>query len=291
MDKIDLSLGDATNKVGESWSFIGVKVGDLNFDAKINRTTTSPLVSSNNVISTRKNIKTKDIQVESHECFEKGTNIEIKLDAENEKDIIAYQLGIKYDPSVLRVKNLKKGELHEIDRVGFGKNINNEIGEIKVSWVEDDLQPRSIKQRKCIFTLDATLSEKVCDLSSFISLQDKVLENWLYEIDEKPVKPSLSIIVDKKKGQVEDNLNLIVSPNPTRSNLNFSFFLDKKADVIITLEDENGNRLKVSRNLSSGNQVISMDNLGNLSNGVLIYFFELKKTNNKDLRSGFIIKN
>lgn len=291
MDGLNLDLGSTSNYVGESWSFMGVKVGDVNFSATVMRSSNKPASTGVFGSNIQEKYRKQHIKTDLHECLKKGSKVDITLNLENDKDIIGYQLGIKYDPNKLELKRLKRGELHSIDQISFGKKNDPELGELKVLWVEEDLLPKTIQRRKGLFILETKLLQEVCNLSDHIFLDDKVLENWLYQFDEEAVKPQLSIVIKNVESRNNDNFELTVSPNPVHNNLVFNFFLANRAIVNITLEDKNGRREKVTKNLEQGYQIISFDNLSNLSDGMLVYYFEVKDGSQNDLRSGIIIKD
>lgn len=234
LDQVDVDFSDDFTNFNETWSFKAIKVGDVNFSADVTPAMPKSLSQSR---------KRPTLKVKEHECFKNGDLVTLELEGETLKEIIGYQLGIRYDPSILEVVKIKEGTAHTMDHESFEANIKR-LGEIKSLWVDKNLKPMKLKSLKKIFRVEVQVKEDVCDLSQTIFLDDSVLETIFLSNEQNEIATNLFLTPTKIKEGKENlsintnSLNLKVSPNPAKSTVQFSFNLLESSDVIITLMDQ-----------------------------------------------------
>jgi len=196
-------------------NFVALKVGDVNNTALPNTTT--------------ERNETENIRVKSsNQTFEKGELVEIPLYYEKEITPEGIQFTLRFDPEVLKYKDIKAGALLDLNETNIGLSQLNE-GLIHLSWngnVNSD-------SKLVTFQFEGLKSGKIIDNFNFAENQ---LKAEIYANDNKyPIQLHLTD---------ENKLNSTVlyqnKPNPFSEITEIGFFLPELMKVSLIITDITG---------------------------------------------------
>jgi hypothetical protein len=270
----ELNLTNPNLNQASTFSFQAIKSGDVNFTAVVNSANT--FRSGGNLPELRSAEKYQ-LRSSDASCLEPGKTYTVAIAAQGNVLIYAYQAGLKFDPKVVKVSSVDRGEakFFSLDNFNLGGLAK---GELKTVWLDFEKNEKiRVNEKKSLFNLLVTPQEKVCKLSEVFQLQDETLENLFYDEDARLLDLDLTISAQElKKGDAANDLLLKVFPNPTHSEINFEVSVQAKTKVDILLRDSFGKSLTLSRTLETGtNKITLYEELRNLGSGIIYYSLSL----------------
>lgn len=168
-------------------NFIGIKVGDVNCSAVgCNGLTNGP---SNESRSSGKGSFDAAMPTKTGS---KGELITVPFRIDANGKYIAYQMGLRFDPRLLRWVGPSKGDLDGYSKESFGLTQLDE-GFVRTLWFSPDGQ-QVLKGTETLFILTFQVLEDIADWSKAISLDDAVLENLAFDEDGLATSMSLNFI-------------------------------------------------------------------------------------------------
>jgi hypothetical protein len=204
-------------------NFIGIKVGDVNCSAAgCNGFTNGP---SNESRSSEKGVFNAAI---SNASAKKGEYVTIPFRIGGDGKYIAYQLGLRFDPRLLRWVGPSKGDIDGYTKDNFGLT-QLEEGLVRTLWFSPDGQ-QVLKGTETLFNLTFQVMDDIADWSVAVGLDDKVLENIAFNADGLATQMSLNFV-----NKSEDSGNLASStldascaPNPFNHAITFDVNANSK---------------------------------------------------------------
>jgi hypothetical protein len=248
-----------SNKINQT--FIGVKLGDVNYDwnpavAKGSIIDNVELIIDNAAIKVDKQLST--------------VNYQLPIKVKNFKDIVAMQYTLHFDNKDYEFVGIENNKL-DID---FNSKQANQNGNISFLWTDKNAVERSLEDGTEVFTLvlRSTVNGKP-STDVAISLTNDLTEIAAWDKDYN----QHNIILTQKSKIETQNLNDVwsVSPNPTSGNIKVSIVSKNNKTVSFELTDAQGKTiLKQSVELQKGNNnfTINLKKNGNLTTG--IYFLK-----------------
>jgi len=250
LDQVTLDMDDNSASNPDSWSFRGIKMGDVNCDMNVdelNQDDEEELVTIGSAIGP---------------CIQTNDVITIDLHALSAQPLLSYQLGIKFDETALQYLGSSSGNLPYYDTENFAtKN-----GELRTFWHSNTLQPVSMENPKTIFKLHFKATDNFCNLSDVFYLDNEVKRSIFYNADLQPMEGGLALSYQKEApiGRL-----LSVYPNPTANASTFAFQLDQSCTVEICVSDYLGGILNMSQSYTAGMYAYTFPSLSSLANGPL----------------------
>ena len=274
--KLDKNIPNSSEIV--SWSFVGVKVGDLNCSA-------IPGISPEDPI--QKNFNTIDTASYFINANQTKT---IRIKATSSEEVIAWQLGIAISSDNISVSGVHTGNATAISDTNFNNHtlidIANDVALLNAIWYSNDTGSININE-KILFEIDvvANDSTQLTDISESIFLSSKHLTTKFYNKNGVEVEDvELTLVMTGEAAQRDDvqntpkneftPQNIKVYPVPFTDKLNIETNFDQTAIGRFKLMDLQGVTI-VEQNipLSKGRSHTSISGLSGYASG--IYFYEV----------------
>ncbi|MDX2133961.1 MAG: hypothetical protein SFV52_04220 [Saprospiraceae bacterium] len=271
--RLDVNAPAATNM--NSWSFVGIKVGDVDCTAEVeNRdepVDDPTLLTVDSLSYTLWQGETKTLRMIT------GTVAE---------DVAAWQFCLTYPSDLLSIDNIRN------DNLTFAFDSNNyfnavdtttETGRLRALWFTPDTTTVSIAET-VLLEVDVTAKSNIEDISQLLSLSNGCLPLGFYRNDGSIVEnPGLTLMLDgesleranrKHKNQPQGSVNFKVFPLPFSNRLNIQSNIEESEMFRLRLLDMNGTAI-LERKLLLGKEVgtVVVDGLAYLAPGV--YFYEI----------------
>ena len=273
-DDLEINLTNPNINQSSTFSFQAIKSGDVNFSAIVNSAST--FRSEERLPDLRTDEKYRLQPMESS-CLESGKSYSVSIAAKGDGSIYAYQMGLKFDPKLLQVSGVDRGDANFFSLDNY--NIKNlKEGELKTVWLDFEKNEKiKINEKKDLFRMIAIPQAKVCDLSQVFQLNDQTLENLFYDENGRLIDLELIVTAQELKGEDSSNdLLLNVFPNPTSGEINFELKLQTKTKVEILLRDNFGKALTLNRTLEAGTNRLTMnEEISSLSSGIIYYTLKI----------------
>ncbi len=236
--------------------FYGVKIGDINQSA-------DPANFTSN-IDTRKGSEL-DLWVNNRNV-EKGATIEIPVFADNFEDMIAYQMTIEFDYSVLEIVDMKAGALDVSENdinVAFAQK-----GMVSALWSSVE----ATSSDDILFTLIVKV-KKDTDLNDVFRTSSRLTETMAYNEQAEALDISFSTRENDVTIPADERLLLYPNtPNPFSNSTLVSFDLPKEATVNLYVYSMDGKLVHtLERDLRAGYQSIEVQEKELLGAGVYYY--------------------
>ena len=269
MDEITLDMDDDAVAEEASWSFQGIKVGDVDCNANIEQFT--PPDDDDDKFSAI---------LPGTSCVNTGEEILLTIQATSNQSILAYQMGIKYNETVLQFLGESPGNLPDFSYDNFG----SKTGEIRTIWYKTNAQEENIATSKILFNLRFKARSGFCDISQVFEFDGNVLNNAFYGSSEYPVETDITLSY-----QVDNQTSALLSayPNPALNSVSFDFQLAQSNTVEIRVSDYLGHQVTHTGQYSDGNHSYTFNSLASLSNGSLNYVIIIGST----VYSGVLVKS
>lgn len=244
----------------DQWSknFTGIKVGDLNGNAKAKlsgglstRTTEVPFI-----------LETKD------QFFESGTRMEIPVRVSRIGKLAGIQMTVSLNTAFLELEKLT-GNILDIRPENLGLEWKDN-GVLTISW--NELDALDIKDGEVLFTITA-YTKTSGRLSDHISINSDITEALFIsgDLQEQP----LELRFNGTDARLDNGYVLMQNrPNPFEDRTAISFILPKESDVTLTLFDVTGKVVyRIDRLLPAGTHTEWIDR--EMVSGAGIYYYQL----------------
>ncbi len=244
-----------SNKTNQT--FIGVKLGDVNYDW-------NPAVA--------RSVATKPVELvyEVSNSYRVQNPIRVKVVTNNFKDIAAMQYTLHFDNSKYEFVNLEGFK----NLQGFDYNTSqaNTSGNISFVWTDKNAVERSLEDGTELFTLVFT-QKRIGNLE--LGISDAITETAAWDKDLNQHNIILTKRETTNEQQETRNEFFSVSPNPTSGEVKLTIVSKVNKAVNFELTDAQGKSiLKQAAELQKGNNsfTLNLKQNGNLTTG--IYFLK-----------------
>lgn len=245
-------------------NFVGIKMGDLNGNAKPNsiapsapRTWAAPLT-----------ITADDMLMEAGKTYYIPLNI-------NEQNLMGTQFTLKYNSDMIDLINIKEGNLPDMTNANFAVVEN---GTITTSWNTN----QTIQQQATFATLVFKAKQDV-KLSEVLTLNSEVAVAEAYSHDEEVMRVNLAFAKGTTNTTPDATKGITLyqnQPNPFSEATQIRFYLPEPTSATISVMDITG-KVVYSRSgeFSSGIHSISLNKseLTNLTVGMFYYQLQTSK--------------
>ncbi|TAK34540.1 MAG: hypothetical protein EPO28_15870 [Saprospiraceae bacterium] len=258
-----------TIHLGEPANFVGVKIGDVNLS---NHCLACP--GENFSGST----EDREIQYPSYPIniakggAKKGDVITLPIKANGPEELVAFQMGLKFEPAKLEFIGASKGELGGYTKGNFGLT-DLSAGMIRTLWFTTEEQETGVVSKGAVlFNLSFRALADVADISAMLRLDDAVLPNLGYKREGKAYSLALSSFKEDAlaNGTVAQPVKATCFPNPFSNTLGVSVSVPEDCKGSIWLFDAFGRRLAYQEaSLTKGDNLIAIDQAATLAPGVL----------------------
>ncbi len=251
LDEVVLDMDDALAADPQTWSFRGIKMGDVNCDMVLDQFSApgGGLVTSGLIGGT---------------CVQTNDVITIEVKGSVSQALLGYQLGMQYDQTKLHFLGSSAGNLIDYSPEYIAEN----SGKIRALWNRSDFESEAFTNPKTFFKLHFRALEGFCSLSGIFDINDAVVSNEFYNGNIEPMQGNIAISYQKETPQ--GNLTTIY-PNPATNTATFSFQLNQSNLVEIRLSDYLGGVLNMSQQYNAGSFSYTFPTLSSLGYGPLNY--------------------
>ena len=249
--------------------FVSIKVGDVNGDAA--------LLTGNN----QADLRTDEyvyLMLEN-EKLKIGEEVSIPFFAKDFKNINGYQLALKFDTTILSLKETAKNKRADFAKEEFGTT-RKEEGIVLMNWLANETT--TLEDGTPLFNLVFSI-KKETNLKEALEVIDYSLRSEAYNAANEFLKIGLEYF-----GEASDQIfSLTNYPNPFIHQTKFSFVASKAMDASIEFYDASGRMFKAMNHLiSEGENNISVDFSDINYQGIV--FYQIKTSNGR--WSGKLIK-
>lgn len=245
--------------------FVAIKVGDVNQSAAVN-------VNSENLENRNARVLRLTVQEQSYRA---GDIVEVKVTADNFRDIVGTQFTMNFDHNALELVDIKGLAMNLAnDNINFNQSAE---GKIAVSW--NQLNPLTLSANDALFSIEfrATTNSTI---SKTLGISSDITKSEAYTTSLEELKMDLEFRAGKQ-AIVFDLLQN--NPNPFSDQTVIGFVLPESAPAVLTIYDVAGKVLRtVSSTYPKGENQITIDAETLNAGGVL--FYELESNGNKAIR-------
>ncbi|MGB3078785.1 MAG: T9SS type A sorting domain-containing protein, partial [Saprospiraceae bacterium] len=243
---------EALEKDVKDANFVGVKIGDVNGDAKTNLLDYPVSVRDDKTL----NFYIKDQTLTS------GVLVQIDITSNNFEDVVGFQLGMSFKD--MDIREIHSGKL-DIGNENF--NITSQ-GLLNLSW--NGYKNLSLGGDEVLFSIIAT-PHRSGKISDMLIMDQSGLSAEAYVGQELQVV-NLNITVMKNGNALSENILYQNEPNPFSSNTQIRFHLENAGEASIRIFDLSGHLLKeINGTFEKGMNKVEISNadLG-IKDGVVI---------------------
>ncbi|MFN0214912.1 MAG: T9SS type A sorting domain-containing protein [Saprospiraceae bacterium] len=283
MDHITVIPTDPLAQVENTWSFTGVKVGDVNCSADVNGLQEPPPSEDE-----------FDSETGFPIAISQGAFKKIQVIAHASQEVVAWQFGTSFPASDLQVGSFLSGNtastfdpdnLHLINGGGSETGISH----LNALWFSPNGEGLAINN-KVLFEFTMQALNPISSLENLLQLNASVTPLKFYNVSGEEISVNLTLnavnLNEMKGGRTNErtNANLQLKnanaiPNPFGGIVDFSFELGEDAFVKIRVFNIDG-RLISERGayLSQGQNDIQMSGLEHYPPGIYTYFIASEGT-------------
>ncbi|MDX2067106.1 MAG: M12 family metallo-peptidase [Haliscomenobacter sp.] len=262
----------------KAWSFVGVKMGDINFSTN---------VASNSLRSTELSVsfaQDRGLRGNTKLNIRKGDYFNVLITGKP-KDrgvkVAGYQFALQVNSSYANVIGVSPGEVRKFEPEGFAIELQ-EKGSIKTVWIGDD--PIQLNGEKILFQIVLQAVEDVVRLEDVLQLDPESLVPEFVSDREELLNLELGFKVKSENSA----FNLVKAfPNPTQDELNFELDCAEAGQIEVILSDVFGHQSRKVYPVEKGKNILPFGNTSSLLPGVLHYLI----TNNKMQLTGQVLKH
>lgn len=275
-----------TNGQNGKSGFNGIKLGDLSGNTDLSKRFNNP-----DEIVVKGETRCRETKNQATQLFipytkiPANTSFELAVKAQDFKDVIGFQFGIKFDTEQIEVQSVKTQNLASFkvkNNVGLSRL---KSGEIRVSWVEDQLKYRHLKDGTVFMVLKLKAKKDIENLNDYLKLDDHILKNEFYGKEDCPrggqllssiltLENSETITTPRTTNYTEEvNVKrLNCYPNPTSGNINLRYQAKSDLKTEIIISDIQGRVIRTTKHVfqKGMNEVIIPG--GDLPTGILQIF-------------------
>jgi len=238
--------------------FIGVKVGDVLGRAL-------PSDDSFNRQATDRNRKVMPLQI-SAEKAAAGEIIEVHFQAQDFTEMVSFQLGLDFDPTVLELVEFIPNVANELSSALSGGNRNH----LNISWYDPAGKGTALVKNEDLFTLKFITKQKITEISELFTINNRTFVSELHQQSNEAYRFKL---VNKSPTnstfKVHQN-----TPNPFMDATTITIEMPKALDAVIVLHDQFGRTIQtIQQPFNKGMNRVNI-NRNQLSAG--IYYYTVK---------------
>lgn len=261
---LSLDMDDATVADPSTWSYVAVKVGDVNCSMIVeDQQPCGEGQENTGLITTTQG---------AGPCLSVEDILTVEVDASNIEDAVSsYQLGLTYDKDKLTFLGIAPGDIPDFKFDNFVVK----AGEIRTLWYKDDAGEEMLDDPKTLFKMHFKVKSASCNVNQAIALDDETLPGMFFNNkSQSSVAADLTFNwaknVESPKGRITS-----VYPNPASNNLSFNFHLDQAATVAVNVWDFQGNSISYEYAYGSGDHTYTFGSIASLSAGPLNYTLKI----------------
>ena len=221
----------------------------------------------------------------------KNTVVEVPLVFTSSDNIIAWQMGLHFDPTYLQVESvIPSSDLRNMYEENFGLTEVNK-GNIRVLWYAHDARPVNFQRGKNAFAVRFKVMQPIEDISKILRVDHEVLQSIAYEEDGQPHPIRLNfednLVSDANTVSVENKVVYAV-PNPFKNELTLYLPELGRKDIEIAIHDVLGRQVAYYKNdaASMKNGKVTFSNTDNWTKGIHIW----QVRTNDDIFTGKVIR-
>ena len=268
LDPIPLNMNNDDATKEETWTFIGVKSGDVDFSTIVNEGNFQDENSDENLSFTNLFNLESDTEYFLELSLEGLSQYESEL-----LNVWGYQFELLFDPTdidFLEIKPLINGVPIDIEQEF---NIDAERGSVKTTWLSNGMnlwKLPSVGGNKSLFSIKFRTKNPLLEeeLKEAIVLSTTGFNNIFTSEDAEVLSVNLtaSIQEDGNKYKLRN-----MYPNPVQNEMNLIFEVEEgDTPIQVTISDQFGNYVIANHVGISTGEIIIPVNVSTLSSGVLI---------------------
>ena len=193
---------------------------------------------------------------------------------QSEKDLAAWQTGIRFDPEVFEFLGTEASALTGFSEAGNFGLTEVADGKIRALWFAENVAPLNFRSAEGVIRLRFKALKNVEDVTRAISLDDEILQNLAYDESGTAFRVRLKT---NRTGEISftatvEQITVQAIPNPFNNEVIFSLHLPEESPVEITLYDIYG-RLAASwqGSLDAGKSSVPFRETNSWGSGVFTY--------------------
>lgn len=249
----------------KAWSFVGIKMGDLNFSTSVATTPLrSPEINVNfSQIPELRSGEDSKLNVRKGEYFTVLITGKSKGRGAN---LQGYQFGIQVNAALANVVGISPGEVRKFEPEGFAIDLQRK-GSIKTVWLGEE--PIRLTGEKILFRVVLQANEDVTKLEDVLQLDSELLApEFVSDRDEL-----LDLELGFKIKSDADAFTLVkVFPNPTQNALSFELDCKGAGQLEVVVSDPFGHRIRQVYKVVEGKNILPFEQTVALMPGVLHYW-------------------
>lgn len=246
----------------KAWSFVGVKMGDINLSTD---------VAANSLRSPIPSVsfsQEKGLRSDAKLNIRKGDYFTIMVTGKSKGksvNVAGYQFALQIDPSFANIVGVSPGEVRKFEPEGFAIDLQQK-GSIKTVWLGDD--PISLNGEKTLFQVVLQAEEEVTRLEDFLQLDsESLVPEFVSDHDEL-----INLELGFKVKSDNNTFDLVKAfPNPTQNELSFELNCTEAEQLEVNLSDTFGHRLRKVYTVEKGKNILPFGDISSLVPGVLHY--------------------
>jgi hypothetical protein len=249
--------------------FIGIKIGDVNNSANGCQSFTSDPIeerSSGVSLFIGNNQKTKTDEI-----------IEIQLFLQSEADLVAWQMGLNFDPAILEFLEAVPGDLDGISPGDFGLTQVKE-GKLRAIWTAPKAKPYAFNRGIRLFNLRFKALRPIEQAENLLATNDETLMTAAFE-DNGAAKhirlktgEEFEQFMGMKAAQLPETLTVTASPNPFSGEITFNVAVPEASPVELMVFDPVGRlALRWKGQTEKGHNAFTFDQAKAWTKGIYTY--------------------
>ena len=277
MDKVRLDLSTEDGGRLWAWTFRPFKVGDVNCSSTppmiappIGEEPSTPSPSSALTARVANNncrlLSTRNVSVS------RTSEKMIVLKAKSAGRIAALQVGFRFLPSKMTIKEIEKGEFNSSNDVSdFSKE---DKGQLRALWFHKRGESKNISVGTTLLKVKVKANENIDNIINVLNLDDNILQNEFYDKNGNLVPMDLEweLEEDNNDNSSGNSLRVNAFPNPFTNELTFEINTPAADAATITIGNIiTGQNIVIQRQLVQGLNTVRINNASSLPFGMLSY--------------------
>lgn len=192
-----------------------------------------------------------------------GEEVSIPVFVSQELSMAAFNLGIHYDNSLLKITSVDGFDLYSIDQ---------ENGIVRIAWM--DLNGRTIEKDKLLFTIKAVVLSEISDQTSLsLDVESEFVSPYVEVMNEVRLH-SPALTSDKLQLQ-SLALEHSAYPNPFSENSTISFTIPEAGHARVSVFNQMGQEVAILVDDFMGKGTHQIELNKNEMNGSGVYFYQI----------------
>ncbi|MAT56164.1 MAG: hypothetical protein CMN32_16965 [Saprospirales bacterium] len=262
---VNLALQNADLDV----DFVAVKIGDVN--NSVNACTNfSDIIDERSQRVALKVVPSDELPIKA------GELIELNFRLDSPEPLVAWQMGLKFDPAALKFEEALQDGLERFSpHKNLGATEANE-GRLRLLWYAEDARPNEFKATEDIFTLKFRALRPIEDLESAFTLDARVLPVAAYREDGSELSIHMEYFDFEKNISFNEpdaeTLAVTPVPNPFTDELKIIVSISEDDWIVVEVFDAQGNlHAKWQGETLNNRREVIFKNPKNWSSGIYSY--------------------